>query len=61
MAIVSVGQGVLSARGQWILFADADGATKFDGFTKVEKNAHAKMRVRSRKDFSTFHLVFNSG
>lgn len=38
-------QGVLSARGQWILFADADGATTFSGFTKVEKSAVAAMKV----------------
>jgi hypothetical protein len=38
-------QGVLSARGQWILFADADGATKFSDFTKVEKSALTAMKV----------------
>jgi len=38
-------QGVLSARGQWILFADADGATKFSDFTKVEKSALNAMKV----------------
>lgn len=31
----------MSARGEWILFADADGATKFSDFTKVEKGALA--------------------
>lgn len=48
----SFNQGVLSARGQWILFADADGATKFNGFTKVEKSGQAAMRVRRREDLS---------
>jgi len=40
----AVRMGVLSARGQWILFADADGATKFGDFTKVEKSALAAMK-----------------
>ncbi len=43
-------QGVLSARGEWILFADADGATQFSDFTKVEKSALAAMKVKI-KDF----------
>ncbi|CAF2709111.1 unnamed protein product [Rotaria sp. Silwood2] len=30
---------MVSARGQWILFADADGATTFSDFTKLEKKA----------------------
>jgi dolichyl-phosphate beta-glucosyltransferase len=42
-------QGVLSARGQWILFADADGATKFSDFTKLEKSALNAMKVRIKK------------
>jgi len=41
---VAVRMGVLSARGQWILFADADGATKFSDFTKVEKKALDTMK-----------------
>ncbi|CAF1311416.1 unnamed protein product [Adineta steineri] len=40
----AVRMGVLSARGQWILFADADGATKFSDFTKVEKGALAAIK-----------------
>jgi hypothetical protein len=44
-------QGVLSARGQWILFADADGATQFNGFTKVEKSALAAMKVNKNKKY----------
>lgn len=32
--------GVLCARGQLILFADADGATKFSDFEKLEKKLH---------------------
>ncbi len=47
----SVYQGVLSARGQWILFADADGATQFSDFTKVEKSALAAMKVKQKKCF----------
>ncbi|UJR09417.1 hypothetical protein I4U23_013658 [Adineta vaga] len=35
----AVRMGVLSARGQWILFADADGATQFSDLTRVEKRA----------------------
>ncbi|CAF1034580.1 unnamed protein product [Adineta steineri] len=38
------GAGVLSARGQWILFADADGATKFSDFTKVENKARDNIK-----------------
>lgn len=30
--------GMLSARGRYLLFADADGATKFSDFDKLEKN-----------------------
>ena len=48
---------MLSARGQWILFADADGATKFNGFTKVEKSAQTAMRVRRREDW--FNIVLS--
>ncbi|CAF0870004.1 unnamed protein product [Rotaria sordida] len=40
----AVRMGVLSARGQWILFADADGATKFSDFTKLEKSALMAMK-----------------
>lgn len=32
--------GVLCSRGQLILFADADGATKFSDFQKLEKKMH---------------------
>jgi hypothetical protein len=35
----------LSARGQWIIFADADGATKFSDLTKVEQAALAAIKV----------------
>lgn len=31
-------KGMLSARGRYLLFADADGATKFSDFDKLEKN-----------------------
>ncbi|CAF0832966.1 unnamed protein product [Adineta ricciae] len=40
----AVRMGVLSARGQWILFADADGATQFSDFSKVEKRALDRMK-----------------
>ncbi|CAF2383994.1 unnamed protein product [Rotaria sp. Silwood2] len=40
----AVRMGVLSARGQWILFADADGATKFSDFTKLERSALKAMK-----------------
>lgn len=47
-------QGVLSARGEWILFADADGATKFSDFNKVEKKALDAMKVKSKIEFLFF-------
>lgn len=31
-------KGMLSARGRYLLFADADGATKFSDYDKLEKN-----------------------
>lgn len=37
---------MLSARGEWILFADADGATRFSDFGKLEKKALESMKVR---------------
>ncbi|CAF3479608.1 unnamed protein product [Rotaria socialis] len=40
----AVRMGVLSARGQWILFADADGATQFSDFPKLEKSGQAAMK-----------------
>ncbi|CAF3179703.1 unnamed protein product [Rotaria socialis] len=40
----AVRMGVLSARGQWILFADADGATQFSDLTKLEKRALETMK-----------------
>ena len=43
-----VTQGVLSARGQWILFADADGATQFSDLTKVEKRALQAIKVSAK-------------
>lgn len=43
--LIYIYKGVLSARGQWILFADADGATKFSDFSKLERSALAAMRV----------------
>ncbi|CAF4755050.1 unnamed protein product [Rotaria socialis] len=42
----AVRMGVLSARGQWILFADADGATQFSDLTKLEKRALETMKVK---------------
>ncbi|CAF0837800.1 unnamed protein product [Didymodactylos carnosus] len=38
----AVRMGVLSCRGEWILFADADGATDFNDYTKLEKRAISK-------------------
>jgi hypothetical protein len=50
-------QGVLSARGQWILFADADGATKFSDFTKVEKSALNAMKVSIKKNIIFLNYI----
>uniref|UniRef100_A0A023GMZ9 Dolichyl-phosphate beta-glucosyltransferase n=1 Tax=Amblyomma triste TaxID=251400 RepID=A0A023GMZ9_AMBTT len=35
----AVRMGMLSARGKWLLFADADGATKFSDLDKLEEEA----------------------
>lgn len=44
--------GVMKSRGKFILFADADGASKFSDFQKLEssvlKNGHS-LEVRSHK------------
>jgi len=46
----TVRMGVLSARGQWILFADADGATEFSDFTKLEQRGLAALKESKGKD-----------
>ena len=41
--------GMMSARGQWLLFADADGATEFSDLDKLEQEME-KILLRSKSD-----------
>lgn len=42
--------GMLSARGRFLLFADADGATKFSDYTKLERSLTMLTRKNGWKD-----------
>lgn len=52
-------QGMFSARGRFLLFADADGASKFSDFTKLEsemKNVNKNSTNRAVVCGSRAHL-----
>jgi dolichyl-phosphate beta-glucosyltransferase len=52
-------QGVQSARGAVILFADADGATKFPDLAKLESSL--KDTVKGNDNFGNFLCKYLSG
>lgn len=56
-------QGMLSARGQLLLFADADGATKFEDYEKLERvmvASRCKVRPERRMDFIKILLILRA-
>lgn len=52
----AVRMGMLSSRGQYLLFADADGATKFSDITKLEKS----LINQSNSDWKTDAIAIGS-
>lgn len=52
----AVRMGMLSARGQYLLFADADGATKFSDFSKLEES----IQESSKQDWKSDAIAIGS-
>lgn len=52
----AVRMGMLSSRGQYLLFADADGATKFSDYTKLENS----LLEKSKSDWRTDAIAIGS-